>query len=265
MNKTAIYNIIGKTYDATRKADPAIVKTIFRLLCPEKNNQKKHYLDIACGSGNYTDALWKNGLDIEGIDVSEEMLSKARAKNPKIAWHQGDAKQLPFENNSFDGATCILGTQHIKDINAAFKEAYRVINKGRYVIFTTTPEQMRQYWLKEYFPELIEGGIRTMENFETLKKALANAGFENIRQEKFFVTNEVQDWFLYAGKYCPEAYLNQKIRAGISLFHLSEYKEEVERGLERLEKDIKSQKIKEIIAKYENDIGDYLFVCGDKI
>jgi ubiquinone/menaquinone biosynthesis C-methylase UbiE len=53
MNK-AVYNTIGKTYDTTRKPDPEIVQTLIRLIQPKA---KGHYLDIACGSGNYTNAL----------------------------------------------------------------------------------------------------------------------------------------------------------------------------------------------------------------
>ena len=49
-----IYNDIGKTYDSTRKADPMIVKTLLNLLNPETSGL---YLDLACGSGNYTVAL----------------------------------------------------------------------------------------------------------------------------------------------------------------------------------------------------------------
>lgn len=50
----AIYNTIGKTYDLTRKADPMITETIIKLLKPKESGK---YLDLACGSGNYTVAL----------------------------------------------------------------------------------------------------------------------------------------------------------------------------------------------------------------
>lgn len=259
--KKAIYNTIGKTYDTTRCADPFVVE---RLLANLKAKSGGKYLDIACGSGNYTGALHKNGLLIEGIDVSEEMLNKARRKYPTISWHNGDAKALPFKNNSFDGATCILATHHIKDINAAFQEAYRVIGNGCFIIFTAPPEQMENYWLREYFPKMIENGMKDMEGFSKLHAVLATAGFKNIRQEKFFVTENLQDLFLYSGKYRPEIYLDPSVRAGISSFQLSVNGSEVEYGLIKLEQDIKSGRIKEVIASYESDSGDYSFVIGEK-
>jgi ubiquinone/menaquinone biosynthesis C-methylase UbiE len=257
----AIYNTIGKTYDSTRCADPLIVE---RLIANLNLKYGGKYLDIACGSGNYTCALHKSGLLMEGIDVSEEMLNKARKKNPEISWHNGDAKALPFKNNSFDGATCILAAHHIKDIDAFFKEAYRIIGRGCFIIFTATPEQMKNYWLREYFPKMIESGIKDMEGFSKLHAALSIAGFRNIRQEKFFVTKHLQDLFLYSGKYRPEIYLEPSVRAGISSFQLSVCGNELERGLIKLEQDIQSGKIKEIIRRYESDSGDYSFVIGEK-
>ncbi|MEI6021571.1 MAG: class I SAM-dependent methyltransferase, partial [Bacteroidota bacterium] len=71
----------------------------------------------------------------------------------------------------------------------------------------------------------------------SIKDAL-DAGFENIRQEKFFVTNDLQDLFLYSGKCRPEIYMDPSVRAGISSFHLSVYGDEVENGLAKLKQDI---------------------------
>lgn len=46
-----IYDTIGKTYDSTRQADPEITQKLLELLCPIVGGK---YLDIGCGSGNYT-------------------------------------------------------------------------------------------------------------------------------------------------------------------------------------------------------------------
>lgn len=258
----AIYNTIGKTYDTTRRPDSAIVSTLTRLLTPTPNGR---YLDVACGSGNYTNALAQNGVAVEGLDISEEMLSKARAKNPALVWHQGDAQVLPFADNSFDGAICTLATHHMPSFPAAFKEIYRVMRPGHFVLLTATPEQMQNYWLWHYFPIMMEDAGRRMSSFAHVKKAYVDAGFINIRQEPFFVTDTLTDWFLYAGKYRPEMYIDPMVRAGISSFHVSANEQEIKGGLAMLEADIASGKIKDIIQQYENEGGDYLFVVGEKI
>ncbi len=70
----AIYNTIGEKYDSTRTADPEIVSTLATLL---NIDAKKTYLDIACGTGNYTIELNKIGGNWFGFDQSQKMLHEA--------------------------------------------------------------------------------------------------------------------------------------------------------------------------------------------
>jgi len=253
----AIYNRIGMSYDSTRKADPNIVVKLLNHLSPKKNCS---YLDIGCGSGNYTHAVFNKGFKISGIDISEEMLRKARNKNSDIDWTLGDAESMPFSSNSFHGGICILATHHIRDINTAFKEIFRVINEGKFVIFTSFPEQMQNYWLHHYFPKMMKKAQQAMLSFEKISIALLNAGFQNVIHDKFFVTNELEDWFLQSGKYRPHIYLDEQIRNGISSFALEENQQEINDGCEKLEEDIQSGEVNKIIRSYENDQGDYAFV-----
>lgn len=261
METAAVYDKIGKTYDQTRKADPVITKKIIKHLSPICDGK---YLDIGCGSGNYTQAIFENGFCIGGIDISEEMLGKARMKNSKIDWVVGDARQLPFKNNGFDGATCILATHHIKDIEKCFQEAFRVLKKGSFVIFTSFPEQMQTWWLNRYFPGMMSMAANIMHSFDQVFKALTNAGFEDIRTETYFVSNDLQDWFLHAGKYRPHLYLDPVVRSGISTFALEDSLEEVMKGCEKLREDISSGEINRVIETHESHLGDYAFVVCTK-
>jgi ubiquinone/menaquinone biosynthesis C-methylase UbiE len=72
-----LYDRIGEGYDTTRKADKGIVEKIRTHLDPYPGDP---YLDVACGSGNYTVALADQGCSFHGIDVSEKMLCMARSK-----------------------------------------------------------------------------------------------------------------------------------------------------------------------------------------
>ena len=48
-------------------------------------------LDVGCGSsGRIIDLLLKNGLEVEGLDISAEMLKRARKHHPQITFHQAD-------------------------------------------------------------------------------------------------------------------------------------------------------------------------------
>ena len=51
---TAVYDKIGAGYDRQRRADPAIAETLALALRAPSGGP---YLDLACGSGNYTSRL----------------------------------------------------------------------------------------------------------------------------------------------------------------------------------------------------------------
>lgn len=258
----ALYDQIGKTYDQTRRADPEITQKVILHLNPHKEGK---YLDIGCGSGNYTQAISQKGFNICGLDISQEMLGKARQKCPLLQWIHGDARKLPFLNGQFDGAICILATHHIKDIVCAFREIHRVLRSGHLVIFTAFPEQIESYWLKQYFPKMMRFAAKFPHYQHEILSALSEAGFKNIQTEKYFVTNDVQDWFLNAGKYRPHLYLDPAVRAGISPFVLENNKEEVQIGCESLRRDIESGEIHTIINAHESDLGDYAFIKAEKL
>ncbi len=257
----AAYNRIGKTYDQTRKADPQIANQIIKHLSPTNDG---YYLDVGCGSGNYTQVISEKGYRMCGVDISEEMLAKARNKSRHIEWILGNARSLPFHNNQFNGATCILATHHIKDIEESFREVFRVLKQGRFVIFTSFPEQMETSWLNRYFPKAMSTASSQMHSYDRLCAVLAAAGFEDIRAENFFVTNDLQDGFLQIGKYQPHLYLDPIVRAGISTFALAENQEEIMDGCDSLSKDISSGEIEKCIRDHESELGDYAFVVGTK-
>lgn len=68
-------------------------------------------LDIACGTGRYTEALLQEGFQVCGVDISTEMLEFAKERlgdNPDLLFLKcADAESLPFDDDSFDGVTCI--------------------------------------------------------------------------------------------------------------------------------------------------------------
>lgn len=257
----AIYDEIGIEYDTTRKADPSILEHFNSLLAIENH---KRYLDIACGTGNYTAKLADIGGDWYAFDHSEEMLTKARTKSSLVQWKQADVSELSYEDNYFDGAICSLAIHHFPDLGNAFSEIARVLKpNSSLVIFTATPDQMRSYWLARYFPNMLDSSCDQMPTIESIELALRNTSLSIKSTTPFFITPELQDFFLYSGKQRPEMYLSSAVRNGISSFHNYCDEPELERGLESLRKDIESGAINEVMEDFANKLGDYLFLSMD--
>lgn len=256
------YDKIGTDYNLTRKADNYLTE---QLLCHLKPKTDGKYLDIGCGTGNYTNALQKKGFDFIGIDPSELMLEKAKSKNDHIDWRIGSAENTHLPENFVNGIIGSLTIHHWTSLKMGFSELNRVLKpNGRIVIFTSTPEQMKGYWLNHYFPKMLKDSIIQMPTLEQVEKAMTESGIECIERHKYFIKPDLKDQFLYCGKQNPELYFDEQIRHGISSFSSLSNQTEVENGLLELRNDIDSGKIEEIIRSYENDLGDYLYVIGKK-
>jgi ubiquinone/menaquinone biosynthesis C-methylase UbiE len=256
------YDRIGIGYNTTRKADPYLLGRMMHHL---KADERGTYLDIGCGTGNYTIEFSKHGVKMIGIDPSEAMLSIARSRNTEVDWRNGKAEGMNLADASIDGALAILTTHHWTNQDKGYTELARVMKPGsRLVIFTATPEQMRAYWLMHYFPTMLRDSGKQMLPAETIEANLLRAGFTDIQTEKYFVTNDLQDLFLQSGKHNPSSYLDENVRRGISSFATAKNADEVATGLERLREDIASGEIGNVMRKYESEAGDYLFVVARK-
>jgi len=262
MSDSKLYDIIGARYNSTRRADQYLTERLYHLLAPEVNGL---YLDIGCGTGNYTVVLAEKGLKFCGVEPSENMLGIARLHNSEIKWLNGTAENIPADDNTFDGGIATLTIHHWTDLWAAFTEIYRVLKQDApLVIFTATPEQMHGYWLNHYFPNMLSDSIDQMPSFERIETAAMAAGFLISDTEKYFISNDLQDHFLYVGKNRPELYFDERVRAGISSFSALSNAAEVATGLEQLQRDIELNRFEAIKAGYDNDTGDYLFISLQK-
>ncbi|OZY86895.1 hypothetical protein CBP51_07850 [Cellvibrio mixtus] len=259
---TAMYNKIGNGYDATRCVDPEILQVMARLLSIHAGGV---YVDVGCGTGNYTVALSSVGGEWCAFDQSEFMIEQAKAKEPAIDWRICDVVSTPYQSATFDSALCSLAIHHFPDLENAFKEVARILRpSGHFVIFTSTPEQMANYWLNHYFPSMLSLSMAQMPSLSNIQDALNMAKLNVISVEPYAVSNELKDLFLYSGKRCPHMYLSESVRAGISSFRNFCTERELTAGLSMLKRDIESGVINRIIKQYENNAGDYCFIVAKK-
>ncbi len=255
----ALYDRIGIGFDTTRSADPYLCSRLIHHLKPAGGAR---YLDVGCGTANYTGALADAGLRMVGLEVSSAMLARAREKRPHLAYVRASADAIALRAGAFAGAICTFVHHHLPDPVAAFAEVRRVLVDGaRLVVLNATAEQTRHYWLCEYFPRTLEYATRPYERF-VATDALVSAGFEIEATELYEVREDLRDWFLYCGKHHPERYLDLRVRAGISFFANAPDAQEIERGVERIAADMKSGRIADVMRAYAWDGGDYMFTVA---
>lgn len=93
-------------------------------------------LDIASGPGYVAARAARRGARVLGIDFSAAMVAAAQNLNPGIAFREGDAEELPFDDAVFDAAVMNFGILHLGRPEKALAEAQRVLRPGGKFAFT---------------------------------------------------------------------------------------------------------------------------------
>jgi ubiquinone/menaquinone biosynthesis C-methylase UbiE len=93
-------------------------------------------LEIGCGTGKNTEWLLQKAEQITAVDLSEEMLSKAKEKiqSGKVEFIKTDINSdWDFTQKTFDLVSFSLVLEHIENLDHIFKEAYKKLNEEGYV------------------------------------------------------------------------------------------------------------------------------------
>jgi ubiquinone/menaquinone biosynthesis C-methylase UbiE len=90
-------------------------------------------LEVGCGTGLILARLAPIAVRVAGVDLSEGMLSRARARG--FAVEQADATRLPYPDASFDLAVCFKVLPHVPAAREAVAEMARVVRPGGAVAF----------------------------------------------------------------------------------------------------------------------------------
>jgi demethylmenaquinone methyltransferase/2-methoxy-6-polyprenyl-1,4-benzoquinol methylase len=161
-------------------------------------------LDACCGTGDLALAdLHAGGARVTGLDFSERMLERARAKSSEVEWVQGDALALPFADGSFDGATVGFGVRNLDDLEAGLRELRRVLRQGGRlgILEITRPRGLLRPFYKLWFDgliplagKLLPGGsaytylpasVRRFPEAKDFAGLMQSAGFEQVGYRLF--------------------------------------------------------------------------------
>lgn len=93
-------------------------------------------IDIATGPGYVAAAAARRGASVIGVDFSATMIAEAQRRNPDVEFREGDAEQLPLDNDLFEAAVVNFGILHLGRPDQALVEACRVLRPGGRFGFT---------------------------------------------------------------------------------------------------------------------------------
>lgn len=116
-------------------------------------------LDLAAGTGMSSRRLADAGALVVPADLSFNMLSEGRKRQPDLPFVNADALQLPFADDTFDAVTISYGLRNVEDTPAALAEMLRVTAPGGRVVIAefSTPtwppfEAVYRAWIRAALP-----------------------------------------------------------------------------------------------------------------
>lgn len=107
--------------------------------------KKIRILEIGCGPGALAGALrrWYPNAEITGMDLDTAFIRFARENEEGVTFMEGDATNLPFENETFDVTISNTVSEHIPP-EAFFGEQKRVLKKGGVCLVLSARRGYRQ-------------------------------------------------------------------------------------------------------------------------
>jgi ubiquinone/menaquinone biosynthesis C-methylase UbiE len=130
----------------------------------KKYNAKGTIVDIGCGPGYLLQMVAKEFPEnsLIGVDISEEMVEKAKANfkstsyEKRVAFKQGSSTHLPFDDGTQDFIISTLSLHHWIEPQAAFREIYRVLKPGgQMLIFDFRRDTRRMFFYLMWFAQNI--------------------------------------------------------------------------------------------------------------
>jgi ubiquinone/menaquinone biosynthesis C-methylase UbiE len=186
-----IYGLTAKWYDKnTRKSRLTEMKRYANEVSSHVD-KNSNILEVAPGPGYLSIELAKKGYNVTGVEISSDFVriekNNATEANVLVDFKEGNAANLPCEDNYFDFVVCSAAFKNFKDPVKALCEMYRVLKKDGVALvidmnYNATPEDIDievkktgmkgfdKYFVKFAFKTFLKQGAYTKEGIESLLK-----------------------------------------------------------------------------------------------
>jgi hypothetical protein len=201
LSSDQLYDTIGTTYTATRQTDPRIAARIWAAL-----GDARTVVNVGAGTGSYEPP----DREVTAVEPSAVMRAQRPAGAAPCVF--GVADDLPFADGSFDAAMAVLTDQHWPDVIAGYREMRRVARRVVTYHFDFGRLEADFWLIRDYMPEhaQLTAGRPTLD-----ERAVAiGARLEPVPLPWDCCDGNFPDFWRR-----PEAYLDERVRRGSSVWH----------------------------------------------
>ena len=214
-----LYDRIGVGYTNVRAEDPRIAAAIRAAL-----GDARTVLNVGAGAGSYE----PRDRVVTAVEPSEVMIAQRPPRAAPAV--RASAEALPFADGSFDAAMAVLSDHHWPDRAGGLQEMRRVARR-RAVVFQFDIAALVDFWLaREYL-------VTWRPESLSMEEIAGHLGATRV--EAVPIPHDCRDGFLSAYWRRPHAYLDPRVRDGISVFRLLP-EADVADAMARLRADLES-------------------------
>lgn len=193
------FDDFSDAYDAWFQRNQIILESELRLVARALGKEPGRTLSVGCGTGLFEQLLKSQyGISVtEGLEPSAPMGEIARKRGMTVV--EAGAEKMPFENESFDTVMFNGSPGYIADLDAAVKEAHRLLKPGGRILLIDVPaessygilyrlggaygtwndDRLRGVLPKDPYPVELAGGANWRPTQDKIDSAL-KAGFTDL-------------------------------------------------------------------------------------
>ncbi|MBZ2174302.1 class I SAM-dependent methyltransferase [Schnuerera sp. xch1] len=196
-----IYGLAAKWYDRNTRKSRLVEMQGYANEVTSHVSADANILEVAPGPGYLSIELAKKGFNVTGVEISPDFVkiarNNAKEANVSVDFKEGNASNLPCEDNFFDFIVCSAAFKNFKEPVKVLCEMHRVLKQGGTSLIIdmnreTTNEDINneisemkgfdKYFVKFSFMTFLRKGAYTKEEFETLLKETPFKDY-NIKKE----------------------------------------------------------------------------------
>ncbi|CAD6490160.1 MAG: Ubiquinone/menaquinone biosynthesis C-methyltransferase UbiE [Candidatus Argoarchaeum ethanivorans] len=156
--------------------------------------------DIACGSGQQSIVMAKQGCRIYGIDMNEKAIENAKSISEEYDcdFQVGSAEELPYDSNMFDKVVSVCALEHFANDEKALKEMNRVLKPNGILVLTV--DSFTYKGIKKHLQEKhkIDHNVVNYYSVFQLTQKLEKYGFK-VLKSKYFINSPISSFFFALG------------------------------------------------------------------
>lgn len=194
-----IYGLTAKWYDKNSRKSRITEMKQYADEVESYVNKNANILEVAPGPGYLSIELAKKGFNVTGVEISPDFVEiekkNAKEANVSVDFKEGNASNLPCEDNFFDFIVCSAAFKNFKDPVKALSEMHRVLKQGGTSLIIdmnnkATAEDIEtevrrsgmkgfdKYFVKLAFKTFLKQSAYTKEDFEEFIKETPFKNYE---------------------------------------------------------------------------------------